>query len=438
MTADVPISTLAAIGILAVIWLWLLWLAGRSWLFVRRRSRRSAGDYHPSVALIAPCRGVDQGFEDNIRAFLSQEYPDYRVIFVTATESDPAYPIIMRTISNDRRASLITAGISVERGQKVNNLLRGVAAAADAEVLAFVDSDTRPHPTWLRSLVAPLVDEGVGASTGYLWCRPERGGLWSWARALAANLSVLPMAHAGNRGLWGGAMAIRRETFDRACVAEGWQCAVSDDSVMSQRVRALGLRLVFVPDCLTTVVEDCDFGGFYEFVKRHLVLVRACEPRLWYSLGALFTVFTGLLLFGAVSLAADPALLWREPLAVVLLLQAPLFCLFCGLVLLLVYGDWRAALRWPLAPLIFAITVVAYAASALTRRIHWRGVAYELISAEHSLVLSRECLFARPWASLHSDLLAPLAPRCYTLSVSVTASVEVALNRVRQGEWPWT
>lgn len=437
MDLSSSVSTFIGIGAVAAIWLCLLSMGLRSWWYVRRYQNRVSSSYCPSVALIAPCCGIDQGFEENIRAFLSQDYPDYRVIFVTATEGDPAYPIIGKLIGNDHRAMRLTAGISRERGQKVHNLLRGIEAAEGAEVLAFVDSDCRPHPMWLRSLVAPLADQRVGATTGYLWCRPERGGTWSWARAFAANLSVLAMAHGGNEGLWGGAMAIRRETFERARVAEGWQSAVSDDSVMSQRVRRLGLRLVFVPSCLTTVVEDCNFAGFYEFVKRHLVLVRACEPRIWWSVGGLLTLIAALLLVGVAALAQDPALLWRDAGALILLAQVPLFCLFGGIVLPAVFGDWRCALWWPLTPLIFAVATVAFAASGLTRCIQWRGVRYELISAERSLVLNPGYALRRMWPLPQARLLAMPTRRWYTSTVSISASLGLVLDRVRQGGWPW-
>jgi cellulose synthase/poly-beta-1,6-N-acetylglucosamine synthase-like glycosyltransferase len=251
----------AGAAVLLVLWLPWLALGLNSWRYLRRPRLRTP-DYTPVVALIAPCRGVDQGFEGNVRAVLSQDYPNYRVVFVTGTVDDPAYPVLAHLVREHPHARLLIAGPAHDRGQKVHNLLAGVASSPEAEVLAFVDSDVRPHPTWLRSLTAPLGKPEVGGTSGYVRYRPERGGVWSWARAYGAGISALSMAHSGNRSLWGGAMAVRRETFERADVTRAWQHALSDDAVLARQIDRLGLKLVFVPECLADAFEECDLAGF--------------------------------------------------------------------------------------------------------------------------------------------------------------------------------
>ena len=52
---------------------------------------------------------------------------------------------------------VVIAGDAIESGQKVHNLRTAVANVdPKTEVLVFVDTDARPHASWLRSLVAPL------------------------------------------------------------------------------------------------------------------------------------------------------------------------------------------------------------------------------------------------------------------------------------------
>ena len=41
-----------------------------------------------------------------------------------------------------------------------------VPAVRSAELLAFIDSDVRPHPAWLRELISPLTDPAIGLTTG--------------------------------------------------------------------------------------------------------------------------------------------------------------------------------------------------------------------------------------------------------------------------------
>ncbi len=393
----VPFSL--AVGAIALalgaLWLRPLIMALRSWHFLRRPRPQWPG-YLPTVALIAPCRGIDQGLEINVRAALAQDYPGYQVIFVTGSTEDPAYPILARIVPEYPHARLLVAGQAHDRGQKVHNLLAGVAAAGPVDVLAFVDSDTRPHRGWLRSLITPLADPRVGGSTGHYWYRPERGGLWSWARAYAANLTALNMAHEGNGGLWGGAMAVRREVFERAGVVDAWQHALADDIVIARQIDRLGLRTTLVPECFTVIAEDSDFAGFWEFVFRHLVIVRAADIRTWITVGAVLALPVLAGLGGGSLLIAG--LFFREALllAAIMLIQIPLQVAYGAAVPAVVFRDPKMALVAPLLLLIEPVVLVAYLASALTRKMTWRGITYEVLSASETRVLPPEDS-AQPW-----------------------------------------
>ncbi len=93
--------------------------------------------------------------------------------------------------------------------QKIGNLLRGVGAAREESgVLVFLDSDIRPGRGFLRSLVAPLGEPSVGASTGYRWLEGGEG-LWSLLARLW-NAGILPLMTDPSLNLaWGGATSIR-------------------------------------------------------------------------------------------------------------------------------------------------------------------------------------------------------------------------------------
>jgi cellulose synthase/poly-beta-1,6-N-acetylglucosamine synthase-like glycosyltransferase len=110
------------------------------------------------AAVILPCKGLEHDFEENIRAYLTQEYRDYEVIFVTESENDPAHPVLTKLIKQSRRAAwLIVAGEAKDCGQKVHNLIAALDALDSidrrAEVLVFADSDARPTKHWLADLV---------------------------------------------------------------------------------------------------------------------------------------------------------------------------------------------------------------------------------------------------------------------------------------------
>src|SRR6185295_17275083 len=118
---------------------------------------------------IAPCRGLEAGLRENLSALFQQDYPRYEIIFVTDRTDDFSVSVVeevRRVEAASVRVSsrIVIAGDAVGCGQKVHNL-RGAVSKVDpqSQVLVFVDTDARPESNWLRSLVAPLADESLGA-----------------------------------------------------------------------------------------------------------------------------------------------------------------------------------------------------------------------------------------------------------------------------------
>jgi ceramide glucosyltransferase len=182
----------------AVIVIWLGILSLRNGLsfsaYVRREIAQPLPDFAPFVSVIAPCRGLEDGLRENISALFQQNYPAYEIIFATDRADDPVLGLIDEVRGEvqhewqdgvDRVAQCVVAGPATDTGQKVHNLRAAVLKADPrCEVLVFVDTDARPNRGWLRSLVAPLVDEQLGASTGYRWFIPLEGGLAAHLRSV--------------------------------------------------------------------------------------------------------------------------------------------------------------------------------------------------------------------------------------------------------------
>ncbi len=187
-------------------------------------------------------RGLDPGLEENLDAYLSLDYADYQVAFVTDRKDDPSFEVAQRASARypDVPCRVLVAGGAVGRGQKVHNLLHALAELREQDrVLVFGDSDIRPGPSWLRDLVEPLADPQVGASTGFRWHVPVDGGPASVLRSVW-NAGIASLMTGGRPPFaWGGAMAIRRETFDAAGIRERWQGALSDDYVVTSAVEDL-------------------------------------------------------------------------------------------------------------------------------------------------------------------------------------------------------
>ncbi|MGH9907789.1 MAG: glycosyltransferase, partial [Pyrinomonadaceae bacterium] len=286
-----------------VIWLGILSVRDgiRYARFVRSESAKPPSSFSPFASIIAPCRGLDQGLRENLSALFRQDYPAYEIIFVTDNVDDPSLSLIREVEGSEAIASriptrMIVAGDATDRGQKVHNLSVAVGEInPQSQVLVFVDTDARPSRRWLRSLVAPLSDAGIGAATGYRWFIPVRGGLASHLRSVwNASIASALGPNVNKNFCWGGSTAIRRDTFERLNIRKHWQGTVSDDFTVTRVLKTARLPIQFVPQCLTPSLEDCTAGELFEFTTRQLKITRAYAAHLWK------TVLVGGLLFNLV------------------------------------------------------------------------------------------------------------------------------------------
>jgi cellulose synthase/poly-beta-1,6-N-acetylglucosamine synthase-like glycosyltransferase len=363
---------------------------------VRRLMSNPSPDFAPKVSVIAPCKGLDRRIEENLGALFDQDYPDYEIIFAVASADDPARKVIERAISENRLrpARLVIAGASRGRSEKVNNLLAALDhVSPDSEAFVFVDSDVRVWSGWLRALVAPLADPRVGAATGYRWHLPEHGGFFS-AMLSAWNGSVATTLGDDRRNFaWGGSTAILRRTFDCARIRDRWRGAASDDYALTQAVRSAGLSIRFVPSCLLVSRQDASLAELLEFTTRQVIITRIYHPKLW-RLGMIWHS-----LFSAVFFGGLACLPWLSGLALTLLAAIYLLGSAKGALRLdaarrmipkardeIARTWWAFCLLWPIVSLIFAYNFLR---SITTRRIIWRGVAYELRSPSETEVIGR-------------------------------------------------
>ena len=368
--------------------------------------RPKPSDYQPRVALIAPCRGLDTSFDRNIRSFFELDYPDYELFFVVQSSDDPAYRRLDEIIRERRRradaprACLLVAGPAAERTQKVHNLLLATAAVPpDRQVFAFVDSDACLKPHFLTALVRPLRRNDCGAATGYRWYVPADGHPASHVlSALNAPFASLLGPHRWNSA-WGGAMAIRRDVFDRVGVRQAWQHAASDDYLLTHAVRQGGLPVAFAPACFVASYERTTWRELFAFARRQFVITRICRNRLWWlallSWGHWVAAFWGgllitLLLHARQSPHAPYAALLPLGVYGIALLKAAARQVLIRKIL---SEDRRRLLPAALIdvflqPLVNGFTLVCLLTSASGRTITWRGIRYLLPDAHHTRVLS--------------------------------------------------
>jgi ceramide glucosyltransferase len=381
-----------------VIWLGIISLRGgfRYSSYVKSQLAKNFPEFTPFASVIVPCRGLEENLADNLAALFHQNYPAYELIFVTDSPSDPALSIINTVIQSETArqipARVLIAGAAEDSGQKVHNL-RVAASGVDpgCEVLVFVDSDAHPQTSWLRSLVAPLQDEPLGATTGYRWFVPTQGGLASHLRSVwNASIASALGAKRESNFCWGGSTGIRHSTFDRLNIIERWRGSVSDDFTLTRALGEAKLPIHFVPACLVASRGDCDFGELLEFTNRQLKITRVYAPHLWKPV-LMGSLLFCLVFFGGVGLVVARGVLGL-PFAIPLALVAVIFLLGAGKALVR-FRAVTSALRssgvtgsgslightvlWPFASALYLINALN---AAFSRRIHWRGITYELKS----------------------------------------------------------
>ncbi len=364
---------------------------GRDYLaYFRCELDKPLCDFAPFVTIFAPCRGLDQGLRENLSALFSLAYPAYEIIFVTDSADDDCVAVIAAARREFPlvKSQLVIAGAATDCGQKVHNLRAAVLFADKrSEIFAFVDSDARPHAGWLRALVAPLSDENIGAASGYRWFVPVRGGLASQLRAVW-NASVASALGANGRRnfCWGGATAIRRETFDRLDMRERWRGTLSDDFALTRALHKADLLIHFVPNCLTASHEDCDWRELFEFTTRQIKITRVYAPNLWLIVLISNLLFT-LIFFGGWLLATRR--LWLVAPLLILYALGSLKAFWRWQAVKLAVGErsgrglWAHLLLWPFTSAIYAYNALA---AAFSRRIVWRGIEYELKSPLETVV----------------------------------------------------
>ena len=372
--------------------------------YLQEELSREYAEFTPFVTVFVPLRGLDEGLKENIAAVFAQDYPNYEIFFVSDDKDDPAWRVIEDARPSFARESgpamqTIVAGRAVDCGQKVHNLSVAVRQAqAKNEVFVFVDSDARPRRDWLRSLIAPLQNESIGAATGYRWFVPVRGGFASHLRSVwnAAIASALGADEKKNF-CWGGSTAIRQSAFEKCKVIEHWRGTVSDDFALTRAVHEAGLPIKFVPQCLTSSFEGCSLQELVEFTTRQLKITRAYGAHLWKAVlfGSVIFVIT---FFGGITLIAARAYL-HLPIATPLVLLLILFAMGATKshlrrrAIATIIDDARATSfastlahisLWPAASALYLYNALV---SAVSRRIEWRGIIYELKSPNETVII---------------------------------------------------
>jgi len=369
--------TAVALGVASIPFIYYLLVLYSGWRFFRHAAKRSAPDpgFTPPVSNLKPVRGLDPDAYENFATFCRQDYPDYELVFCVDAGDDAVLGVIERLIHDfpERRIRVLRGSGRSAPNDKVAKLAR-LVSEAQHEVLVVSDSDVRVRSDYLRTVVAPLADPGVGAVTCFYVPADEK--------TFAENLQSMGMFsdfYASLVVAWqldgvkfalGPTIATTRSRLAEFGGYEALENRPADDLLVGRLIAEQGHEVVLLPYPVTAVADFRSMRDLIQKRLRWIVVMRQMRP--WGHFGLLFTQG---LPWSLAAIAIHPSA--RVALAY---LGA-----YFGLRLLMTWliGVWGLKQRglWKKMPLIAAWDAVAFLIWLVSfgrTSIRWRGSDYDI------------------------------------------------------------
>jgi ceramide glucosyltransferase len=335
-------------------------------------------EFSPPISILKPIRGLDRHSLEHFTSFCRQDYPAYEILFAVADASDPAVPLIERLAADHpgRSIRLIVGVPEIGASGKVNKLCR-LAQEARHEILVISDSDITVPASYLRSVVAPFRDQGVGAVTCLYRGMPDPG-LWATLEAIGISTDFAPGVIVaaqveGVRFTLGATMATTRTRLAEVGGFEALAEYCADDFELGRRIAARGYKIELAVCTVSTEVSPATFGEFFRHQLRWAVTVRQSRP--WGYVGRAL-VTQGLPWALAAAALAPSAPLARAWIAIYLAFRVGM----AWIVGVQGLDDMTVRRRWMLIPLYDAVAFTVCVAGLFATRVEWRGRQFRMRS----------------------------------------------------------
>ena len=252
----------------------------------------------PSITVVRPVKGLDVDAAQNLAAALDNDYPgEVESIFVLDDELDPAFATVRKAVAAHVAAGLPGKATIMLCGQppdamtgKLHAMIVGLARAK-GYLVAFADSDTRPHRHSLRlavekllttaragSAFVPVVASEAPQTAGDVGVAMMLNGLYGPAVASTVRKSGdMPF-------IMGQLMVFRRETLKSLSDLQSVRGELVDDMRIGMDVVAAGYRNVVSADTLPIVVRGLGLAEFIRMFRRWLIFSRSGLPSWSFKL----------------------------------------------------------------------------------------------------------------------------------------------------------
>lgn len=245
--------------------------------------RQTQSPFQPPATIMLPVCGAPPRLYECLRSCCEQDYPVYQVVFGIHRADDAGRSVIERIISEmpHLNATLVVDDARIGSNPKVCNLAN-MYRAVRHDIIVMVDSDVTVDPAFLKTVIAPLSDPGVGGVTCLYKGNPMANPA-SRLGAMHINDWLLPsiLVDVGMRDmdvLYGAAMIVSRQSLESIGGFPSLASAVAEDDVIGKRLHAAGFRLRLAPYVVSTVVAEDSIESLFEHELRWMRSVRVCRP----------------------------------------------------------------------------------------------------------------------------------------------------------------
>src|SRR5208282_773296 len=120
----------------------------------------------PPVSILKPLKGTDPDIYESFRSHCVQDYPEYEIVFGVSDAADPAVAAVQKLEQEfpNHAIRLQVCPNVLGANVKVSNLEQ-MLGVARYDYLIVNDSDIQVEADYLRRVLAPLEDEGIGMVT---------------------------------------------------------------------------------------------------------------------------------------------------------------------------------------------------------------------------------------------------------------------------------
>jgi ceramide glucosyltransferase len=373
-----PANIISGMMALAAVMIWVLYYQGHRYIRKGEAAsfRKSAGPW-PPAAVIVPAAGVYPELEENLRSRLTQNYPEYQVVFAVRSADDPAAGVINLLLPEFPRARLVICGPASGCSQKNHNLLGGLEAVEPGvQILVFSDANQMTPAHWLEALAQPLVQKKAAVSGSYHHVLPQDNHLATLGRSLAVFMIYLGKGISSWDQPWGGSTAILRQTFEELEVGRLWSRTVVDDVSLAKRLQQAKIPMTAAAGAVLATPARETMASWQEWFIRQLIYLKFYFYVPWLMAGVGIFAFLALVLLALaqIGLALFGWSSWNLTGTSILFL----FTLIAFLALLRPLhprpGPWLAYLHAGLLTL--AMAAWCHMKTWFTWDIRWRNLVY--------------------------------------------------------------